>query len=295
VTETLFIAVALVTLLVLTTLLTDAEPSSWRLAAAGLVVGYAVLVRTPGIVLLLAPALIVRARRGSWRGSLRPTAAVLAGAAVLLVPWMLRNAVQVGVWTPTATKDALALCIGHRDGADGLDVIVIASPAPRGGCFAGSPYDDPALDHPDEARWYRTNVSHAIGWAVTHPVDEVRLVFWKSFESMSSESTALFASRQLTDQTWPTPLGARALNLFADAWQWVVLALAGAGLALLPACRRALPIWGLAAAHLVLIWIGAAQPQHKLPMMPLLAILAGAVIGALREQRVEVDRTAVSR
>jgi 4-amino-4-deoxy-L-arabinose transferase-like glycosyltransferase len=293
VTETLYIAVSLTALVLLTEAI-DARASAKRMVLVGVVVGYAILVRTPGMVLLVAPALILRGRYGSWRGTARATAAVALGAAVLLVPWAVRNGVQVGVWTPGSTNNAVVICIGHRDGADGVNTETIEL---YRDCYVHSPYDNPALiepgetpagfrlTFPDEGRWYRTNITKAAKWAVTHPKDEVRLIFWKTYETMSAEPDAVWAARQFTDKAWPSPLAADVLNQEANAWQWVVLSLAALALALLPTCRRAVPLWALPLGYCVLIWGGVAQPQYKLPAMPLVAILAGAATAAVAAQR----------
>jgi len=288
-TETLFTALA-ITALVLLTRAVRSERGAVHFAALGLLVGYAMLVRTPGVVLFAAPLLIVRAHRHSWRGALRPTLAVLAGGCVLLVPWTIRNGVQVGVWTPGSTNNAVVMCIGHRDGADGINT---EDAQQKRDCYRHSPWDNPALPYepgqtdgfdfsgPDEGRWYREETAGAVKWAVTHPVDEVRLAFWKTFETMTNDDSAVRIGHNFEDEPWPSATAAHELSTLANIWLWIVLALAAVGLRLVPKCRDAIPIWGIALGMLVLVLGGVSQPQYKVPMLPLLVVLAAGFIATL--------------
>jgi 4-amino-4-deoxy-L-arabinose transferase-like glycosyltransferase len=294
VTETVFICFLLLALVVLGRIV-DGDRRASQFALAGLLVGYVVLLRTPGVVVLLAPLFMIRARDHRWKGAGRATLAVFLGAAVLLVPWTIRNGVQVGAWTPGSTNNAVVMCMGNWDGADGVNT---ETPEQYEQCYHESPWDNPALPYapgevpssfhlgaPNEGKWYRDKTSGAVRWAVTHPVQEGRLVFWKTFESMGSESTALPISRNFQEVgKWPTPFIAEVLGVAANAWLWMVLALAALGLALLRRCRAAVPIWGMVLGVMILVWGGVAQPHYKLPTVPFLAILAGGAIGALAER-----------
>ncbi len=274
--ETLFASLTTGLLLAATRLLDgdDHRRARWFLAF-GLGVGFALLVRTPGVVLLVAPALVLRAASGSWRGALRGTAWALLGAMVLVVPWTIRNAVQVGVAVPISTNNAAFLCTGHNDLATGgFD----ATPEGQRYCFGGSAYD---RGNADEARWYRRTSSRAISWALRHPVDEVRLTLWKTYDTMAEDREALsdaedFGNRRLFDE--------RVRGIFvtlANAWHWGVLLFAAAGLTWLRACRRALPLWLTAVVMLVAVWGGLALARYHHPIMPLLAVFAAAALGAV--------------
>lgn len=297
--ETMFI-VALLGVLAWAGRVVDTDRRTVRFAALGLLAGYAFLIRSPGVVLFLTPLLMIRARDRSWRAGIRPTFALLAGACVLLVPWTFRNGLQVGVWTPGSTANAIVMCMGHWDGANGVNNESLAQ---YQRCYPDSPWDNAALPYepgtvppeytlgtPDEGKWYRRTTSEAATWAVTHPVQEVKLVVWKTVAVLGSESTAMPIARNFQDtKSWPTPYGAELLNAAADIWLWIVLALAGLGLVRLRSCRAAIPIWGTAVALMVMIYGGVAQAQYKLPTLPLLAVLAGAVVASLAEPRLDAD------
>ena len=85
-----------------------AERFGWRRALPlGAVIGVAILgnVRLEGLPIVLAAYLLWRA--GISRRTLLATGALFAGAAVVVLPWVVRNKVSVGCWT--VTTDARAL------------------------------------------------------------------------------------------------------------------------------------------------------------------------------------------
>lgn len=271
----------------------DVPARNWVLI--GLLVGLGVLFRAPGIIGLAAPVLALRVRRGSWgaawRDAARATGLVLVGAAVLLVPWAIRNGVQVGIWSPGSTSNASALCFGHNDDISANWTESLANRNLQLECFQGSPYDRPSA-YPangqeipegvgevpvDEVGWYQDRVGDAVDWAFAHPVQEVKLTAAKVWETWSDEGRVVEAARNYQSATWAggwmKPLGA-----LANLWLWVVGALAVAGLALVPACRRALPIWVPIVLFTMAIVAAVAQPHYRFPVMPLVAVLAAGFL-----------------
>lgn len=293
-TETAFTPVLLGVLLLAGSREHDVPARNW--AIAGLLVGLAVLFRAPGVIGLAIPALALRVRRGSWRDSwreaARATGLVLAGAAVLLVPWTIRNGVQVGIWSPGSTSNASALCFGHNDGISANWEASLANQQLQIECFRGSPYDSAAVYRlhgqevppdigtadPDEVGWYKARVSDAVHWAVTHPVREVNLTAHKVWETWSDEGRAVDSARNYERRDWAgrwqTPL-----TVLANLWLWAVGALALAGLVLVPACRRALPIWVPIVLFTLAIVGAVSQPHYRYPVMPLVAVLAAGMLG----------------
>lgn len=210
------------------------------------------------------------------------------GTLVLVVPWTVRNQVQVGVAAPISTNNAAFLCTGHHDGADGR---FDETPEGQRYCFGGSAYDQ---ENAEEAAWYRRTTSRAIEWAITHPVDEVRLTLWKTYDTMSDDRESLsdaedFGARSLFDGN------ARVRGIYltlANAWHWAVVAFAVAGLCWRRACRRALPLWLTALVYLVAVWGGLALTRYHHAIMPILVVFAAAAIIAIREaDRVDPDAT----
>jgi hypothetical protein len=82
-----------------------AERFTWqRGAALGIVLGLGILgnVRLEALPLVLLGYLALR-RRATWVGA----AALLAACAVVVMPWVIRNAADVGCWTVTTDSRAL--------------------------------------------------------------------------------------------------------------------------------------------------------------------------------------------
>jgi 4-amino-4-deoxy-L-arabinose transferase-like glycosyltransferase len=277
--ETMFATCTMAALLATTVVLRpDAAPRARTMVLVGVLIGLTMLVRSPGAILLLAPALTIRATRGSWKGAARLSGLTLLGALVLLVPWTIRNVVEVGVLTPMSTNSAAAMCTGHHEGATGG-----FDPGPGAiQCFTRSPYDQ---GNADEGDWYQDTTSRAVKWAVTHPVEEVKLTLWKTYDTMADDREALLLAEDYSQQPLASLRFQEVLRHLADGWHWAVLALSAAGLLWLPACRRALPLWVTAVGYLVAVWAGLALSRYHHGIMPILVVFAAGAISALRSAR----------
>ena len=269
-----------------------ARPSARRWVLVGVLVAAAFLVRSPGVIALAAPALAIRSERGSWRGALRPSLIVVGVAAACLVPWTLRNGVQVGFWSPASTNNAGAVCFGHHDDALALWEPEKLSQDMQDDCYGTSPYaerrfaelyglsGDQAAAMPvdtDEVAWYRDATGRGVRWAVTHPLDEVDLSARKVWETWSSDGRVVDGARNFEDPGW-AGAAQGPLEALADWWGWLVGAAALVGLALVPACRRALVVWVPVALYTVAIASGVVDPHYRYPVVPLVAVLAAGLV-----------------
>ncbi|MEL7209528.1 MAG: hypothetical protein AAGK32_15045, partial [Actinomycetota bacterium] len=175
-TETLFTATVLGTLVAITGLARSPDaPSTRALIGVGALIAFATLVRGPGLVLILVAWLQLRPAGTGWRDTARTGVLLVAGTCILFVPWTIRNGVQVGVWTPGATNNAAFLCHGHGDHA--VADVDDLTPEKFAICFRGTPYD---RENPEEAAWYGRTAREAIGWALTHPIEEISLTVDKT-------------------------------------------------------------------------------------------------------------------
>ena len=80
------------------------------LVAAGVVTGLAILTRQNGELLLL-PLLFAARRSGSWRQlrSYAPAGALLACTLAVVLPWTIRNAVELHAFVPVSDQDGYTL------------------------------------------------------------------------------------------------------------------------------------------------------------------------------------------
>ena len=268
------------------------EPSTGRWVLIGLLFAAAFLVRSPALIALPLPAVALRVEHGSWAGAMKATALVLAASCLLLVPWTIRNGTQVGVWTPGSTNNAAAACFGHNDGVVAKWEASLADAELQQECFGGSPYDDERfleiyreagalpegveIGEPDEPTWYRETLFDAMAWAITHPVDEVRLSTQKVWQTWREERRAVDLARNNADPGWAGRWHS-TLELLADVWLWLIGGLALLGLLLMSSCRRAVPVWLPIASLTLAIAAGVAEPHYRYPVVPLVAVLGAAM------------------
>jgi len=289
-TETVFTTV-LLALVILASRVAD-HPSTRGWVLVGLLFGAAFLIRSPALVALAVPPLALRAGGASWRSAGRATGVVVASSLVLLVPWMIRNGTQVGVWSPASTNNAAAACFGHHDEAEASWEASLASPELQQDCYGdGSPFDDERLaavyaetgsggqqefSGPDEPRWYRETMLDAVSWAITHPVEEVGLSVGKVWQTWAFEGRVVDGARNYAEPRWAgrahDPLG-----LAAVGWTWVVGVAALVALVVVPACRKATVVWVPVVLYTLAIVGGIAEPHYRYPVVPLVAVLAAGL------------------
>lgn len=114
-TETLFTAVVAAAV---TLVFWDADPHPRRLAGGGLLLGSAWLVRPAVAPVLVVLVLWLVCRVRPWPASGRAAVALLGGAALVVFPWIARNALDYGVLLPGDTTSSLVLCLGNHPGVD---------------------------------------------------------------------------------------------------------------------------------------------------------------------------------
>ncbi|MCU1430283.1 MAG: hypothetical protein JWL83_4283, partial [Actinomycetia bacterium] len=174
--ETFFI---LTVLLVIWLLLHFGWPDAERvpligLVLAGLVTGEMVLVRPFGGVVVIAMVIVgIVAGRG-WRKTLTEAGVILGAAILVLLPWTIRNGVDLHAFVPVATNFGETFCIGHQPHVGGDFVADTA--------YCVGPYDFSRIRQPhDEILRNSYTMKQGLKFALHHPVDEVRLVFWRGY------------------------------------------------------------------------------------------------------------------
>lgn len=290
-TETVFTALVMAVVLIVSGWMLRAASISRRaIAGTGALIGLAALVRPPGVLLVLVAAGALSASHGSWRAAKRPALLLLATVVLVLLPWTVRNMVQVGTFTPIATNGAAFLCQGHGPGAK-ADVDDMTE-ADFARCFTGSPFDP---RDSDEAAWASSLQRDAVRWAVTHPLEELELTWDKTWATMASDTQALADARDGSRRDIGGPDRVERLTRAANVWHGTVLALGLLALAVLSRARRAWPIWATAAGSVAVVWLGNALDRYHHTTMALLAVLAGGLLASLPSARVLRSATMAGR
>ncbi len=280
-TETVFTALVVAGVVLISAWVLRNRPIPRRsLLGVGALIGFSALVRPPGLLLLLVGAVALRQARGSWRSAARPALAMTAMAVLVVAPWTIRNAVQVGVVTPVSTNSAAFLCQGHGPDAKADVEDMVAADWDR--CFRHSPFDP---SEPDEAEWAPHITRLAAGWALTHPLEEVELTWDKTYATMVNDHQALADSRDGARRDVAAADTIHRLDRLAEWWHRVALIGGVLALVLLRRARRAWPIWATAGGLVVAVWFGNALDRYHHTTMALLAVLAGALVASFEPGR----------
>ena len=259
----------------------------WRWAVLGAVIGYATLIRTPGLLLLAAVPLTFRAVSGRWRPALRPLLVTGAAFLLALVPWTVRNGMQIGVWSPTSTNNVAFLCLGNNAQANGRTTGTVVEGEL---CFGGSVMDNPALygageipathvfREVDEQAWYERTMRDTLTWIRANPSEQPRLASSRFAATFLTDRQALSDAEGFRQVRLVSDGTRTVLDLLANTWLWVVSVAGIAALVLRRAARAALPVWGLVVGHVLAILPGIGLERYHHATVPLLVVLGSALV-----------------
>jgi 4-amino-4-deoxy-L-arabinose transferase-like glycosyltransferase len=276
--EPCFIFVVLAALWLLLRLGWPTARLSWpALTLVGLVVGGVVFVRPFGVAIVVAMIVAGLVAGRGWRRTLIEAGVVTLVAIAVLVPWTVRNAVRLHGFVPVATGLGETACIGHQ-------------PDATGGLVTDTKYCVGRFDSAHittahlEIERNRYASRQALEFALHHPVDEARLLFWRGYYLFQHDHDGVDAVEPL-GPSGPTfvPLRWRAVSkTVADAWFFAVAVLAAFSLPQWFGRRRgnrmlvAVTGFGLLLVPLELFGL----PRYKVPLAPFLAL--GAAVTVLR-------------
>jgi 4-amino-4-deoxy-L-arabinose transferase-like glycosyltransferase len=162
--ETLFTFLVAVVLVLVTVLAPDRRRSAVLL---GIVLGIATLTRGEGIFLIVLP-LAMWWSEMPRRALRRQGAIMLLVAAACVVPWTIRNAVEMHAFIPVSTNFGSTFWSGHNPHAYGGPDYAPASLLDKVKAPTTSPKHELELN---------SLLTHrALSWMVSHPLDELRLI-----------------------------------------------------------------------------------------------------------------------
>ena len=246
------------------------------LLAAGLVLGFASLMR--GQALLLPLVLVPFWLRSGidWQGVARGVVALALGIGLIVAPWSVRNAVELHAPVVIATNAGVDFWIGHHEsaggdfGANGGDELV---------------YRHPQLASPErEVRVNNEGFREGLEFAVTHPQDELLLPFKKLFWLYYNDEEGLRWNEGHGGQEFLAGPLRDALLAISNVYYYAVLGLLLFGVPLWFSIREPGRVLLLS---LLLYWTGIhlvffGDPRFHAPVMPIVALLAALPLAALR-------------
>ena len=249
----------------------------------GALFGCLVLVRPEylGIVLLVSLVVLVKDWRVDWRKSLATAAILLAGVAIVVVPWTVRNAVALDRFVPISTGGGQVLFAGTYLPSDGDPEKVGAEVVERHPELFGPGAVErlrleQILARLAESRYPQMETDEALGRMG-------REQLWDDISEEPVEYAGFVATK--IGRIWGH--GPRDV-MRQPGWEllhWALVAFGLVGLIVLAAQRR----WEALLLATIFVGITAvcallvASPRRVLVMMPLVAALAGVGVVASRD------------
>jgi len=265
--ETVFVFLTLLTVLVMLPVATTDRPASGRLVAAGVLAGLVALVRpTIGLVVvaLLVTLVVARAPTASL---LRSVGIILVAMLLALVPWTVRNAVELDAFVPVATGIGPTLCVSRNPEATGaLDTDLMYRYC--------QPHHDFATPQALDVATSNYGTRRAIEWVLHHPTDEVRMWATRARLAFRDDTSGLADTRETMTSGW-----ADLVTFVSNAASFGVLAFAGVGAVVVLRGRRtraALLVLFVALALATQPIILYGDPRYRVPAEPFFAMLAAA-------------------
>ncbi len=274
--ETLFVASVSAAL---AALLVAGRDVRWGppLAAAALATGVATLVRPQALLYVPAVAAAWAFARVPRRTVLLGVAVLLAGAAVVVVPWTIRNTLVMGSPVPVSTNLGDNLCIGFQDGATGGFSMNAA-------CGTGTTYvDGPEVEVERNAELQR----RAVEWIAGHPAELPVLSVRKLWITFGSDWDGVRAAESYGAAPQLGDAQRQVVHAAFDVAWWAMVGLAVLGLVATvrtPGRREVEPLVVvltlLAGAVVPVLFFG--DPRFKMGVAPSLVLLAAVGLGWTR-------------
>lgn len=234
---------------------------------AGVVLTVTAFVRSQG-ALMIVPVAVLLLPKFDPRRLLRVGAAVLAGVALFIVPWALRNEVAMG--RPYFINDNLGynLRISHAPYSTGTSV----PPQDLWDDQSGISFKEREIFFDDEGR------RRALTYAREHPRRELELAMYRIGYLLRSDARdAISNSLQVT----PIVGRSRAYFLIGDVFYYSIISLAALSLLTMTRSRVWFALWSSILVWLALHLVFAGEPRYHVPLMPVAAVLAATSLRAL--------------
>ena len=270
--ETVFVFLALAAVAILVVHDWSRPPSLRRLLAFGVVLGTSALVRPFSLPFVLAPAIALVVAGLGWRQAARALAVALGAAAVVLLPWVVRNATVMDA-AVISTNTGDTVCLDRHDDATGG--------------FQFADHEGCAPPEWDEARRNERSTELAIRYVLDDPARELRQVVRRARLMFGQDDDGILT---LEAGEGNRVFGERGRDLVAAVSDWyfrAVLVLGGLGLVALvagrvvPGARGARAVAATAAMTLLVVPLGLwGSTRFHVPLLPFLAIGAGAALTA---------------
>lgn len=274
-TETLFNFLVLAAVLVLVALPASTRRIGWRrLAAFGVLLALSALVRPISLAFLPALVIVLAVARFGWRPTIRYAGTAALAVVIVLAPWTVRNVRESDSLVLISTNLGDNLCMSRHSGATGA-----FESAPE--CIV-DPMARRTLDY--EVRVNSTNSRRAREFVRDHPFTEARLVPLRGYHTIKNDHDGLLASESYGSNRYIPSALRRGLEIVADAYFFVALALALVAIPMFVGRARPWRLFfllcAIALAVQPLVFFG--DPRFHIPVLPFLAVLCAVTLSRAR-------------
>lgn len=271
--ETVYVAFLMGALAVLASRPGDVLPSARRLLLAGALLGLSALVRPFSLAVLGALVVGFGLMGGrAWRRALRATVLLTIPVVLVLTPLVMRNQRQLGT-TALSTNMGETFCLDHHVGAVGH----FAYPPE---CFEG--FDDvPAADI--ERVRNDEDLRRGLRFIRDHPLAEVKLIGLRARYMVDGDHDGILGVEASGHAAFLPHALRSVLELTADWWYWLALALAVVGIPVAIRSRDGTKVDRasvlLTAAVLIAIPLELyGYTRFHIPVVPFQAMLAAVTL-----------------
>jgi 4-amino-4-deoxy-L-arabinose transferase-like glycosyltransferase len=246
---------------------------------AGIAPAVAGLTRPPALALLAVAPLAWRAAGLPARATLRRTAALVVGAALLLAPWVARNHHVRGAWVLVSSNGGWNLFVGNNPAgtADRADLARAITPDLRVRLMT--------MNEVEGDRYLR---GVALDYIRAHPGETARRVLGRA-------RNLVWFNEDFGRTSGYSGVVQRFTRVVYRAWWAVLLPLAIVGMFLTRRdARRHVLLYGAIAANAAAILATFFVNRYRAPIEPILILFAAAAVDRFSPPRTRPSRSAPS-
>ena len=254
---------------------------SWQRAAAiGAFIGVITYVRGETIFLALPLVVVWAVASRSFLSGLRYGAIAVAATGLVILPWVVRNWVDMGYPILMSTGSGENLIAGHWPGADGKGSFIPILEVDYK--YEGVPFPE------NETLVYKEETRRAISFALHNPRTELKLIPQKLYEFYRADSKVmLWIQKGTLDAPAFSSAAEARWEALANVYYWIALAAAVVGAPLwfsLRDPRKLLLLMVVAYYSFLFGFVFIGEQRFHSALIPLLCVFAAVSLVALAER-----------
>jgi 4-amino-4-deoxy-L-arabinose transferase-like glycosyltransferase len=254
---------------------------SWQRAAViGAFIGVITYVRGETILLALPLIVVWAVASRSFLSGLRYGAIAVAATGLVILPWVVRNWVEMGYPVLMSTGSSENLIAGHWPGADGKGSFIPILEVDYK--YEGVPFPE------NETLVYKEETRRAISFALHNPGTELKVIPQKLYEFYRADSKVmLWIQKGTLDAPAFSSAAEARWEALANVYYWIALAAAAIGAPLwfsLRDPRKVLLLMIVVYYSFLFGFVFIGEQRFHSALIPLLCVFAAVSLVALAER-----------